>query len=153
VEFRHRGRPLFVFLNHFNSKRGDEPLFGRRQPPYRDSEARRAEQASVLAEFVQALFAVDPGARIVALGDFNDFEFAQSLRSLNEAGLRNLTESLPLMERYTYIHEGNAQALDHIYVSDALRAHSEYDIVHVNAEFPAEMRASDHDPVLLRLKP
>ncbi|HKY02141.1 MAG TPA: hypothetical protein VJM53_06275, partial [Burkholderiales bacterium] len=47
VEFRHRGRPLFVFLNHFNSKRGDEPLFGRRQPPYRDSEARRAEQASV----------------------------------------------------------------------------------------------------------
>ena len=34
-EFVFRGHPLFVIANHFNSKGGDQPLFGRFQPPAR----------------------------------------------------------------------------------------------------------------------
>ena len=30
-----RGKKVFVIANHFNSKGGDEPLFGRFQPPTR----------------------------------------------------------------------------------------------------------------------
>ena len=32
-EFLFNGRRLFVIANHFNSKGGDDPLFGRFQPP------------------------------------------------------------------------------------------------------------------------
>jgi len=48
--------------------------------------------------------------------------------------------------------EGNAQALDHIYVSSALLAASpEVDLVHVNTELAEDaMRGSDHDPVISR---
>ena len=37
AEFRYRGKPLFVIGNHFNSKGGDDPTFGRFQPPRRRS--------------------------------------------------------------------------------------------------------------------
>ncbi|MFB7382164.1 lamin tail domain-containing protein, partial [Kitasatospora purpeofusca] len=37
-EFRWNGRPVFVIANHFNSKGGDQPLFGRYQQPARPSE-------------------------------------------------------------------------------------------------------------------
>ena len=35
AEFRYRGQTIFVIVNHFNSKGGDQPLFGRFQPPAR----------------------------------------------------------------------------------------------------------------------
>ena len=40
-EFRFDGRRLFVVANHFASKGGDAPLFGRFQEPYRPSELQR----------------------------------------------------------------------------------------------------------------
>ena len=58
----------------------------------------------------------------------------------------------PLCERYTYVFEGNSQALDHILISQALvDAGYEYDVVHVNAEFADQV--SDHDPQVVRLRP
>ena len=32
-EFTYNGNTLFVVANHFNSKGGDEPLYGKNQPP------------------------------------------------------------------------------------------------------------------------
>ena len=50
--------------------------------------------------------------------------------------LHDLIDTLPLNERYSYVFEGNSQALDHILVSGPLFAQPlAYDIVHVNAEF------------------
>lgn len=56
-------------------------------------------------------------------------------------------------ERYSYIFENNAQQLDHILLSNGLYAGARYDAVHINAEFSAATRPSDHDPqvVLLRI--
>jgi predicted extracellular nuclease len=54
---------------------------------------------------------------------------------------------LPRDERYSYVFEGNSQALDHVLTSG--RMFPDYDIVHVNAEFHAQ--ASDHDPQVVRL--
>ena len=51
-EFRMRGKKVFVIANHFNSKGGDQPLFGRFQPPARVSEAQRHAQAQVVNDFV-----------------------------------------------------------------------------------------------------
>ena len=44
-EFTWRGRTVFVIANHFASKGGDQPLFGRFQPPTRSSEVQRHRQA------------------------------------------------------------------------------------------------------------
>ena len=58
---------------------------------------------------------------------------------------------MPLDSRYSYVYLGNSQVLDHVLVSGSLRNGVEIDMVHVNAEFPAADRASDHDPVIVRL--
>jgi uncharacterized protein len=150
-EFRWNGRTLFVIANHFNSKGGDDPLFGRYQPPVRSTEVQRHQQANVVAGFVEQILDANRRANVVVLGDLNDFEFSETLDILEDSGLTNLMETLPVPERYSYVFEGNSQTLDQILVSGALtRPRPEYDSVHVNAEFAAQ--ASDHDPQVARLQ-
>lgn len=148
-EFRFNGRTVFVIANHFNSKGGDQPLFGRFQPPTLTTEFQRLQQATVVKTFVQGILALDPNARIVLGGDFNDFEFSAALVTLKSAPLSTLVETLPANERYTYVFEGNSQTLDHILVSPALLAALDgFDVVHINAEFADQI--SDHDPSVAR---
>ena len=94
-EFRYNGQTLFVIANHFNSKGGDDPLFGRFQPPVLNTEAQRREQAQVERDFISALLALDPQARVVALGDLNDFEFSPPLGILKGTDMTALVETLP----------------------------------------------------------
>ncbi len=151
-EFLFNGRKLFVIANHFNSKGGDDPLFGRLQPPVRSSEIQRNQQATLVRNFVQSILAIDANARIVVAGDLNDFEFSDALTILRSgSGLVNMVEALTPEERYTYVFDGNSQSLDHALVSSSLAAFAapEVDIVHMNAEFAT--RATDHDPVVIRL--
>jgi uncharacterized protein len=148
-EFRYRDRTLFVIANHFNSKGGDDPLFGRFQPPTRITEVQRHAQAQVVNDFVDDILAVDQGADVIVLGDLNDFEFSETLQILQGAVLENLLLTLPRPERYTYVFEGNSQVLDQILVSRHLvRSLSVYDVVHVNSEFADQ--ASDHEPQVAR---
>lgn len=149
-EFSFRGHHLFVIANHFNSKGGDQPLFGHFQPPTHSSEVQRHQQAQVVHDFVAALLAADPDANVVVAGDLNDFEFSDALTTLQGTILNDLIETLPQDERYTYDFEGNSQTLDHLLLSDALFNGSfAYDAVHVNAEFADQ--ASDHDPQVVRI--
>lgn len=150
-EFRYRGKTVFVVANHWNSKGGDEPLFGRRQPPSRPSEVQRVKQATAVGGFVSELLKADPRANVVIAGDLNDFEFSPAVKRLTTAGLLDLPAALPVGDRYTYVFEGNSQVLDHILISKflALRGYR-YDVVHVNAEFHDQV--SDHDPQVVRLR-
>jgi predicted extracellular nuclease len=148
-EFRWRGQTLFAVANHFNSKGGDDPLFGRFQPPVRVTETQRHAQAQVVNDFVDAILAVDSRAHVLVLGDLNDFEFSDTLSILQGAVLENLVFTLRRPERYTYVFEGNSQVLDHILASHRLyRALAAYDVVHVNSEFAVQ--ASDHEPQVAR---
>jgi predicted extracellular nuclease len=150
-EFRWKGRTVFAIANHFNSKGGDDPLFGRFQPPTRVTDAQRHQQAAVVAGFIEDLLAADEDAKAIVLGDLNDFEFSETLDILEDGGLFNLMETLPVWERYSYVFDGNSQTLDQILVTKALMSPKpEYDSVHVNAEFHDQ--ASDHDPQVARLK-
>jgi predicted extracellular nuclease len=144
-EFTFNGHRLFVIANHLSSKGGDQPLFGRFQPPVRQTEPRRHQQAQIINEFVNSILAIDRNANVIVLGDLNDFQFSTTLQLLAGNVLRNLFETLPPRERYTYIFDGNSQALDHILVSNSLFASLvNFDVVHINAEFVDQ--ASDHDP-------
>ena len=154
--FLYRGQPLFVVANHFNSKGGDDALFGSRQPPVRSSEDQRHRQADLVRTFADSLLAADANANVIVLGDLNDFQFSETMRILESTGsLSNLISTLPVAEQYTYVFDGNSQALDHTLLSPSLlrpkfgRPGFVYDVVHVNAEFADQ--ASDHDPQVVRL--
>ena len=150
-EFRWNGQTFFAIANHFSSKGGDDPLFGQAQPRVNGSEPKRHQQAAIVRGFVDDLLAADPSARIVVLGDINDFEFSETADILVGSGATSLTDlarTLPANERYTYVYEGNSQVLDHVLVSSGWSS-AAYDVVHVNAEFSAQL--SDHDPSVVRL--
>lgn len=153
AQFTWHERTIIAVANHFSSKGGDDPLFGRTQPPVLGSEDKRVQQAALVRDFVDEVAAVDPDARVLVLGDLNDFEFSPVLDELvgtGEDALVDLPRTLPENERYTYVYQGNSQVLDHIVVSRQLAADGyEYDIVHVNAEFTDQV--SDHDPQVVRL--
>jgi predicted extracellular nuclease len=151
-EFRMRGQKVIAIVNHFSSKGGDDPLFGRFQPPVRSSEVARHQQAQVVNDFVDEVLAADPDASIVVLGDLNDFEFSETLDILKGGVLVNLMDSLPKEERYSYVFEGNSQVLDQTLVSQSMAALPfTYDVVHVNSEFADQ--ASDHEPQVARFAP
>jgi uncharacterized protein len=152
-EFRFNGKTLFVVANHFNSKGGDQPLFGRFQPPTRVTEVQRHAQATVVKNFVDDIRDINPLANVVVLGDINDFEFSETINILaNDLFLLDLPRFQPPAERYSYVFEGNSQVLDHILVSLPLALLGfDHDIVHTNAEYSDQ--ASDHDPQIVRLRP
>jgi uncharacterized protein len=150
-EFRMRGKKVFVIANHFNSKGGDQPLFGRFQPPVRVTEAQRHAQAQIVNDFVDDLVEADEHVNVIVLGDINDFEFSETVEILEGGVLTSLMNTLPKPERYSYVFEGNSQVLDQILVSDNILNGfpTQYDVVHVNSEFADQ--ASDHDPQVARI--
>jgi predicted extracellular nuclease len=150
-EFRAHGKKLFAIVNHFSSKTGDHPLFGRFQPPLRSSEVARHGQARAVNDFVDDILAADSQANVIVLGDINDFEFSETVELLEGGVLTTLMDTLPKAERYSYVFDGNSQVLDQMLVSGNLLGNFpiDYDPVHVNSEFADQ--ASDHDPQVARL--
>ncbi|WP_431804100.1 chitobiase/beta-hexosaminidase C-terminal domain-containing protein [Halobacillus andaensis] len=152
AEFEFNGETFILVNNHFNSKGGDDALFGASHPVELGSEDQRIQQAEVINNFVQDAEENVEEANLVVMGDLNDFEFSNPLQTLKGDELSNLMENLPVEERYSYIYQGNSQTLDHILVSDSLEKRSQIDSVHINADFSeAAGRASDHDPVVAQI--
>jgi predicted extracellular nuclease len=152
AQFEFNGKSIIVVANHFNSKGGDQPLFGKNQPPVLKSEEQRHKIAQIVNNFVKDVKEQDPDANIVVLGDLNDFEFSKTLDILKGSELANMIEQVPAEERFSYTYQGNSQVLDHILVSKNLELSTKVDIVHINSSFmEVHGRASDHDPVLVQL--
>lgn len=82
-------------------------------------QAKRRAQAELVAEDLAALQAAEPGRALAVVGDWNAFEFDDGLVDVlgivtRGAGLRNLTNTLPVEERYSYLFDGQTQTLDHL---------------------------------------
>ncbi len=153
ARFEFGGETVTLVNNHFASKSGSSPLFGQIQPLINGGEAQREAQATAVNAFVADKLAADADAKMIVLGDLNEFQFARTLDLLKGGAdpiLTNLFDLLPANEQYTYIFDGNSQALDHILVTDTLLtgALAQFDIVHMNAEF--NQRGSDHDALVAR---
>lgn len=162
-----QGEKLTIIGNHLKSKGGDDPLFGVHWPPERDTEYQRKGQASVVRAFVDAILAEDPDALVLVAGDMNDFQFGEPGEGEDHplAILEGIYGGPPMTnllnlekdaERFTYVYDGNSQALDHMLVSPGLLAYlAAVDVLHFNASFPVDLeddgstqlRASDHDPL------
>ncbi|MFA1540925.1 endonuclease/exonuclease/phosphatase [Actinomadura monticuli] len=151
-ELTWRGSRIIVIANRWYPSTGDDqPLFGRNQPPSRPTEWRRDAQARVVAGFVNSVRKVDGNARVIVAGDLNGTGTSVPVRTLAaSAGLTDLPAELRPADRYTAVTGGNAEDLDHILLSAALRGRRhEFDIVHRNAEFAD--RAGDRDPTVVRI--
>jgi len=147
--------PLTVIVNHWKSKSGDES----------NNLVRRTFQAAHVAGLVQARLDADPEAHVVVLGDLNDYYESGPVRILQEQttpALRHAFDNLSPADRYTYIFNGSSQTLDHILYSPGMQAaFAGIDPLHINADFPVYgemdpatiLHASDHDPVVLTLRP
>ncbi|WP_457853330.1 5'-nucleotidase C-terminal domain-containing protein [Synechocystis salina] len=166
ADFVFNGETVTVVNNHFSSKSGSSPLFGVNQPSVGGEEEgngqenaaingsldQRQAQAQVVNDFVDSVLANNGDAKVVVLGDFNEFEFLSPLQILAGDILTNLTDTLPEDERYSFIFDGNSQSLDHILVTKNLGNVSQVDIVNLNTEFVENnQRASDHDPILAQI--
>ncbi len=154
AQFTFNGETVTVINNHFSSKSGGTPLFGATQPPVDGSADERLAQAEYVNDYVEGLQTADPDAKVVVLGDLNDFEFSPAVAALmGEGGDQALFDSLSTLvgdNAYTYNYRGNSEILDHILVNEALADVTELDIVHLNADY--SMQASDHEPLVARVE-
>ncbi|QUG40574.1 endonuclease [Psychrobacillus sp. INOP01] len=152
AQFDFKGESVVVIANHWNSKTGDTPLFGSIQPPKYDSEIQRKKIAKIVSDFVVDIKTKNPDANVVSLGDFNDYQFADSLLIHEGENMTNMINKVETSDRYTYLYQGNSQVLDHILVTKNLENKTKIDILHINADFTDMAgRASDHDPVMVQI--
>lgn len=152
AQFDFQGEQVVVIGAHLNSKGGDQPLFGKNQPPVLGSVAERIELATAINGFIAKGLEQDPDLNVIVAGDMNDFEFTPALAALKGDILTNKVEDVPVEDRYSYYYQGNSQVLDHLLVTNNLANRTALDMVHINAMFMEQHgRASDHDPLLAQI--
>ena len=139
---------------------------------------KRHQQGISVAQMVAEL---RPGGNLIVLGDFNAFHFTDGYVDVfNQIGgqsslgallpplsitvppLANQLQNLPPQERYSYVFQGSAQALDHCLTAgfEELTVNA-LQYARGNADFPEAyasnpnlpLRASDHDGLVLFVEP
>jgi uncharacterized protein len=132
--------------------------------------ASRVRQAKALDRWVDGLVASSGETDVLLAGDFNAYLKEDPLNVLRGEGYEDLLERLPARDRYSFVFDNEAGALDHAFASTSMQRqvrgvalwHSNADeppVLDYNLEFkpddryaPTPFRASDHDPVLVGLK-
>jgi predicted extracellular nuclease len=164
--------PITVIGIHNRSLSGIEGNDGAR------IRAKRHEQAYRISQYIQSLQTAEPDIRLVVTGDFNAFQFTdgyvdamgQLTGNPDPAGalvpatdeidpdLTNQLLSEPAEERYSFVFDGSAQALDHSLTTQGLSPFVRgLDHVRGNADAPdalkdvptTALRAADHDGLAL----
>ena len=150
--FDFQGHDVMVVANHLNSKGGDNPIFGKVQPPILGSVPKRVKIAQTVNAYISEKLKANPDLAVVANGDFNDFEFTKALQTYKGDIMINLVENHDESDRYSYFYNGNSQCLDHTLVSNNIADKVTFDMIHINAQFMnAHGRASDHDPQIAQI--
>jgi len=149
----HAGEPqqldLRLYAVHFKSKRASASCTTPDCTDKREKEA--ADMRDILAQHQGA------GEFAIALGDYNDTFGSTPIGILDaSADILNLYYDLPERERWSYVFNGESEVLDHLYTTRNLLAASSgwqhaFNPLHINADFPSNERASDHDPLRVRL--
>ncbi|MDA0334470.1 MAG: endonuclease/exonuclease/phosphatase family protein [bacterium] len=154
---RASGAMLTVVNVHLASKRHQHSIFAPRHPGFDPKLATRMRQA----EIVRALLIELAGRNqdYYVTGDFNDFEFSDTLAAMAGDESINLVLSLPPNERYDYNHRGKLEALMHGLVSrrQVEQGRAEYAILHGNELIGVKAgdlgsKPTDHAYVIARLQ-
>ena len=152
AEFEFKGERIIVIANHLKSKLGDDAIYGSNQPAVENTKEKRIEEAKIINAFVKEGLRQNPNLKFVLTGDFNDFEFSDSVKMIVGNELVNLMEEHDAGDRYSYFYRGSNQSLDNILISKNIKDKVVFAPVHINASFMEEHgRASDHDPVVVQI--
>ena len=152
AEFEFKGQRIVVIANHLKSKLGDDAIYGSNQPSVENTKAKRIEEAKILNAFIKEGLRQNPNLKFVLTGDFNDFEFSDSVKTIVGNELVNLMAEHEQGDRYSYFYRGSNQSLDNILISKNIKDKVVFSPVHINASFMEEHgRASDHDPVVVQI--
>ncbi|KAI0535870.1 Endonuclease/exonuclease/phosphatase [Xylaria digitata] len=146
---KRKGATLFTVNVHFASKGGSSSLHGDARPPVNGGVEQRIAQGQVAGAFIAQILARDSNARVLAIGDFNEFAFAAPVQTFAKvSGLKDLDEvtKIPTTERYSYLYDMNSQELDHTFVSKKLGRGAKFEHLHVNTWLAYDDMTSDHDP-------
>jgi len=147
AEFTFKGEPVFVIVNHFNSKISDTSHFSTIQPVIRNTEVKRSKLAKVINSFVGLIEKNNPAANVAVVGDFNAYANEMPMKVLETDILYNLIRTIPRDQWYTTNHNGNSQSLDYIFANRKLLSKLKtFQVPQVNSDFMG--RLSDHDPVI-----
>ena len=152
AEFDFKGERIVVIANHLKSKLGDDAIYGSNQPSVENTRPKRIEEAKILNAFIKEGLRQNPNLKFVLTGDFNDFEFSDSVKTIVGNELVNLMAEHEQGDRYSYFYRGSNQSLDNILISKNIKDKVVFSPVHINASFMEEHgRASDHDPVVVQI--
>ncbi|MCH4887126.1 hypothetical protein EZV73_06070 [Acidaminobacter sp. JC074] len=151
AEFEFNGQSIIVIANHLKSKGGDESIYGNKQLPELHSAEKRTAQAQLVNDFVDSIVAANSDAKVVVLGDMNDFHYSAPVKALAGDVLNNMINELHKSEQFTYMYGGNAQVLDHILVTDNMLDDTRVDVININSTLSKDVRHSDHDPVMVAI--
>jgi predicted extracellular nuclease len=150
------GVEIAVVNVHLASKRHQNGIFSLNHPGHDPRLQTRVRQVEIIRDILRELKA--QGIEYYVTGDFNDFEFSETLKTLVGDESVNLVETLPENERYDYNHRGPSQALMHGIVSKQWAAESgvQYEVLHGNeliGSTPGRLggKGSDHALVMVRL--
>jgi predicted extracellular nuclease len=172
--FRHRasGARLTVVANHFKSKGSSCAAAG--DPDAGDGQGHCNETRRRAARALADWLAHDPttsgGAPVLIVGDLNAYPLEDPLAELAAAGFVDLIARFDSPEAHSFVFDGRAGRLDHALASPGLLPWVRDAVVwNVNTdESPAlgfeernpqalyradPLRASDHDPVVVALRP
>ncbi|HEM47137.1 MAG TPA: ExeM/NucH family extracellular endonuclease, partial [Alphaproteobacteria bacterium] len=172
--FRHRssGARLTVVVNHLKSKGSSCAAAG--DPDTGDGQGDCNETRRLAARALADWIARDPtasgGAPVLIVGDLNAYPLEDPLAELAAAGFVDLIARFDSPEAYSFVFDGRAGRLDHALASPSLLPWVLGAAVwNVNTdESPAlgceehnppglyradPLRASDHDPVVVALRP
>jgi uncharacterized protein len=149
-------RPVIVVVVHNRSFINVEHVGGE-GPRVR---AKRTAQAESVASLLQSLQTGNPNTPVIALGDYNAFQFNDGYTDpisvikgtptpdeqvvvsqspdLVDPDFINLTDGLPAEERYSYIFQATPQALDHVLVNSVTQGYvTRYTVARANSDFPS----------------
>ncbi len=147
---------LAVINVHLASKRHQNSIFAPNQPGFDPKEAQRIAQAEEIRDVLAQLAA--QGLDYYVTGDFNDFDFSATLKTLCADASINLMQTVPQEKRYDYNHRGKLHTLMHAIVAkrQAVAGRYKFEILHGNeltGVQPGSMgtRATDHAYVISHL--
>ena len=144
-------------------------------------QTKRNLQATRVSDELQAMQTADPDANILVIGDLNAYEFTDGIvdvlgqltgspdplgalipaTDVVNPDFTNLVRGLPPEERYSFIRNGDAGALDHALASEAIVCSvQDFQFGRVNADFydsaladpGTPLRSADHDPLAVFIK-
>ncbi len=120
VKGSYLGEEVYVFVNHWPSRSGGVAA----------TSGKREYAASILRQAIDDILAVDAGANIIAMGDFNDEPFNPSMLDVLQANPEKPTTldnqiyncTVPVLQagRGSYFWDGNWQMIDQAVISGQL---------------------------------